>query len=266
MTTVVKIGGRLTEGPYLDEIGNDLATNHDLSPILIVHGGGDLVTRFGERMGIKQKFVTAPSGVRSRYTDDETLQACLMVLAGLVNTRVVQALERHGVQALGLTGADCELVKAERREKILVVEGNRKMAIDGGYSGKPFAVNSGLIKSLFDLKIVPVVAPLGIDGKRDLVNMDGDSAAAAIASGLKADTLLFLSDVDGLLVEGKVVSKVSAAELDGLVKSTGVGMNRKLLSALRALQGGVSKVVISNGKVQRPISSALSGDRGTVIQ
>ncbi len=217
-------------------------------------------------MGIKQKFVMAPSGVRSRYTDGETLQACLMVLAGLVNTRVVQALERQGVQALGLTGADCELIRAERREKILVVEGGKKMAIDGGYSGKPFAVNSGLISHLFDMNIVPVVAPLGIDAKGDLVNMDGDSAAAAIASGLKADTLLFLSDVDGLLIDGKVIPRVQAGALEGLIKTTGVGMNRKLLSALKALRGGVPKVIISNGKAQRPLSAALFDNRGTIIQ
>jgi len=262
----VKIGGRLTEGPYLNEIGSDIAGNPAIGPILIVHGGGDQVTRLGERMGIRQKFITAPSGVRSRYTDEKTLEACMMVLAGLVNTRIVQALERHGVQALGLTGADCELMRADRREKILIIEGGRKMAIDGGYSGKPSVVNSALVKSLFDLGIVPVVAPLGIDASKDLVNMDGDSAAAAIASELKAETLLFLTDVDGLLFDGKVVPKVPAVELDSLIKATGVGMNRKLLSAMRALNGGVSKVIISNGKVQRPISAALSGGRGTVIR
>lgn len=266
MVTIVKIGGRLTEGPFLDGIGADIASNRSLGSLAIVHGGGDLVTRFGERMGIKQKFVTAPSGVRSRYTDDDTLQACLMVLAGLVNTRVVQALERQGVQALGLTGADCGLMQAERREKILVVNQGRKMAIDGGHSGRPIAVNSGLIKSLFELSIVPVVAPLGMDASKDLVNMDGDSVAAAIASALKADSLLFLTDVDGLLVDGKVVSKVSADELEALIKNTGVGMNRKLLSASKALKGGVSKVIISNGKVERPISAALSEGKGTVIE
>jgi acetylglutamate/LysW-gamma-L-alpha-aminoadipate kinase len=265
MVTVIKIGGRLTEGPYLDAIGIDIASHQELSPLLIVHGGGDLVTRFGERMGIKQKFVTAPSGVRSRYTDDETLQACLMVLAGLVNTRVVQALERHGVRALGLTGADCELIQAERREKILIVHEGRKMAIDGGHSGRPSTVNVELIRSLFDLSIVPVVAPLGIDMSKELVNMDGDSAAAALASGLKADTLLFLTDVDGLLDDGKVVSKVSADELDALIKKTGVGMNRKLLSASRALRGGVSKVIVSSGKIERPVSAALLDGKGTVI-
>jgi acetylglutamate/LysW-gamma-L-alpha-aminoadipate kinase len=266
MTTVVKIGGRLTERPFLNEIGADIARNPALGSILIVHGGGDLVTQFGERMGIRQKFVTAPSGVRSRYTDNETLQACLMVLAGLVNTRIVQTFEQQGVQALGLTGADCELIRADRREKIVVVERGRKRAINGGYSGKPSAINSALIESLFDLRIVPVVAPLGIDAGKDLVNMDGDSAAAAIASGLKAETLLFLTDVDGLFADGKVVPRVTPVELDALIKTTGAGMNRKLLSALRALEGGVSKVVISNGKIKRPISAALSNGCGTVIQ
>jgi acetylglutamate/LysW-gamma-L-alpha-aminoadipate kinase len=265
MVIVIKIGGRLTEGPFLDAMGTDLASHQELGPVLIVHGGGDLVTRFGERMGIRQRFVTAPSGVRSRYTDDETLQACLMVLAGLVNTWVVQALERHGVRALGLTGADCELIQAERREKILIVQEGRKMAIDGGHSGRPSAVNSGLIRSLFDLSIVPVVAPLGIDMGKELVNMDGDSAAAALASGLKADVLLFLTDVDGLLDNGKVVPTISIGELDALVKKAGVGMNRKLLSASKALRGGVSRVIISNGKVERPISSALLYGKGTVI-
>jgi acetylglutamate/LysW-gamma-L-alpha-aminoadipate kinase len=265
MVTVIKIGGRLTEGPFLDAIGADLSSHQGLGPVLIVHGGGDLVTRYGERMGIEQKFVTAPSGVRSRYTDDETLQACLMVLAGLVNTRVVQALERHGVNALGLTGVDCQLIQADRRERILVVHEGRKIAIDGGHSGRPSTVNSGLIKSLFDLSIVPVVAPLGIDMGKELVNMDGDSAAAALASALKADVLLFLTDVDGLMDDGKIVQKVSVDELDSLIKKTGVGMNRKLLSASRALKGGVSKVIVSNGKVERPVSAALLDGKGTMI-
>jgi acetylglutamate/LysW-gamma-L-alpha-aminoadipate kinase len=266
LTVVVKVGGRLAEVPFLDEIGADIASNHGLGPILIVHGGGELVTRLGERMGIRQRFVTAPSGIRSRYTDAETLKACLMVLAGLVNTRVVQALERQGVQALGLTGADCGLIRAERRQRILVMDEGRKVAIDGGYSGKPSAINSSLIRTLFDLGIVPVVAPLGIDANKDLVNMDGDSAAAAIAAELRADALVFLTDVDGLLVDGKIVHEVSVDELDGLIKRTGVGMNRKLLSASRALKGGVSKVVVCNGKAGRPISAALSERGGTTIQ
>jgi acetylglutamate/LysW-gamma-L-alpha-aminoadipate kinase len=265
LVTVVKIGGRLTEGPFLDNIGIDISSNPKLGPLLIVHGGGDLVTRFGERMGIKQKFVTSPSGVRSRYTDDETLQACLMVLAGLVNTRVVQALERHGVKAVGLTGADCELIKAERRAKILVVSDGKKMAIDGGHSGRPSAVNSELIDALLGLSIVPVVAPLGIDEQKEMVNMDGDSAAAALAIGLKADLLLFLTDVDGLLVDGELVPRVSLDELEAMTKKTGVGMNRKLLSASKALRSGVGKVVVSNGKVERPISAALLEGRGTTI-
>ncbi len=223
------------------------------------------MTKFGERMGIKQKFVTSPTGVRSRYTDDDTLQACLMVLAGLVNTRVVQALERRGVRALGLTGADCELIQAERREKIIVISDGKKMAIDGGHSGKPSGVNSELIGGLLSLSIVPVVAPLGIDGQKELVNMDGDSAAAAMAIGIKADTLLFLTDVDGLLLDGGVVPRVSRSDLDEIIRRTGVGMNRKLLSASKALKGGVGRVVISNGKIERPISAALLEGRGTVI-
>ena len=266
MVTVIKIGGRLTEGPFLDRIGADIASSHDLGPFVIVHGGGDLVTKFGERMGVRQKFVTAPSGVRSRYTDDDTLQVCTMVLAGLVNTRVVQAMVRQGVKAIGLTGADCELIRADRREKILVASEGKKLVMDGGHSGRPSSVNSDFLRSLLDLSIVPVVAPLGIDAENELVNMDGDSAASALASGLKADVLLFLSDVDGLLVDGKVIPAVPGSELDALIAKTGVGMNRKLLSASKALKGGVSKVVISSGKVERPVSSALLDGKGTAIQ
>jgi acetylglutamate/LysW-gamma-L-alpha-aminoadipate kinase len=265
MVTVIKIGGRLTEGLHVGKMAADIASGGH-GPFVIVHGGGDLVTRYGEMMGIKQKFVTAPSGVRSRYTDDQTLEACLMVLAGLVNTRIVQAMERGGVRALGLTGADCGLIQAQRREKILVVTGGRKVVMDGGHSGKPSAVNSELLRSLLELKIVPIVAPLGIDAEGELVNMDGDSAAAALAAALKADVLLFLTDVDGLLRDGRIVSSVPRGQLDALVSQTGVGMNRKLLSASRALKGGVSKVIISNGKVERPITAALVGGKGTVIQ
>jgi acetylglutamate/LysW-gamma-L-alpha-aminoadipate kinase len=265
LSTVIKLGGRVARQPFLSKVAMDVTSLRSRIKFVVVHGGGDLVTAYAQKLNVPQRFVVSPSGIRSRLTDDETLNLCIMVMGGLVNTAVVQALEAEKVQAVGLTGADCSLIKAIRKERIVVINEGRKMVTDGRRSGKPLTINVSFLRGLLDMGITPVIAPLGSDQDGQMVNMDGDSVAAAIASALKADTLLFLSDVDGVIDGGRVLNRCALPEVEALARTAGYGMNRKLLAAVAALKGGVGRVIISNGKAEKPVSTALFEGRGTVI-
>lgn len=255
----------MAQRPFLSKVATDISSLGSRIKFVVVHGGGDTVTAYAQRMNVPQKFVVSPSGIRSRLTDDETLNLCTMVMGGLVNTTIVQALEAEKLQAVGLTGADCSLLKAIRRERIVVINEGRKMVADGGRSGKLVAVNASFLQDLLGMGVIPVIAPLGLDQAGSMVNMDSDSVAAGVASALKADTLLFLTDMDGVVHGGRVLDRCALPDVEAMVRTTGYGMNRKLLAAAAALKGGVGKVIISNGKVEKPISGALLEGRGTVI-
>ncbi|MEM1571982.1 [LysW]-aminoadipate/[LysW]-glutamate kinase [Pyrobaculum sp.] len=223
---------------------------------VVVHGGGCLVNEVMKKMGIEPKNLTHPGGLVSRYTDLETLKAFVMAM-GWINKYIVASLHALGVEALGLTGADLGVVKAKRKERVLVVdERGRQRVVDGGYVGRITEVDAA--------KLAPpplkVLAPLAVSERGELLNVDGDQLAFDVARGVKADKLVLLSDVDGLYIGGKVVPRLTAEEAEALVKSEEVrgGMKRKLLMAAEAAKLGI-EVIISNGLADLPIDSALNG-------
>ena len=244
----------------------DVAKVSKEEKVVLIHGGGDVVTEYSRRLGIEPRFVTSPSGVRSRYTSKEELEVYVMVMAGKLNKEVVAELTSLGVKAVGLSGADGAVLLAERKKRIIIVdERGRKRVIEGGYTGKVVGVNAELLNELLSMGYVVVVAPLAIDSEGTLLNVDGDQAACAIATALKAKELVMLTDVDGVLIGGEVVKEIRVSEVDELVRKVGFGMNRKLLMVKEALKSGVGKVVISSGLVSEPVTHALSGG-GTVLR
>ena len=265
MVLVVKVGGRaLTKN--LRGILEDLASISRELDVVLVHGGGDVVSEYSRRLGIEPKFVISPSGVRSRYTDRDELDVYVMVMAGKINKEMIAALKSLGVSAVGLSGADGGLLTAERKKRILVLdERGRKRVIEGGFTGKVVRVNADLVTSLLRMGYVVVVAPVAVADDGTLLNVDGDQGACAIARALKAEELVFLTDVSGVLVDGELVKEIKAGSIDELVKKVGFGMNRKLLMIREVLESGTKKVIISSGLVQRPITQALSGF-GTVVR
>ena len=263
---VTKVGGSILNDGLSQNIALDLKNVTLTNQCVFVHGGGIEVTEIAVKLGKLQRFVVSPQGIRSRYTDRETADIYTMVMAGKLNKQTVLALQKYGVQAIGLSGLDGLLVRALRKKRLLVVdERGRKMAIDGGYTGTITAINSTLLHLLMDGGYVPVVSPIAVSEEFESLNVDGDRVAANIAGSLKADLLVLLTNVVGLLIDGKVVPKLSTLEIEEILSKIGPGMITKVHAAIEALNLGVKEVVISSGLIEKPISSVIEHQVGTVI-
>ena len=262
----IKIGGSVVDNLHPSTI-SDIKKIVDAEGVILVHGGGKEVTKVCEQLGKEPKFVTSPSGIKSRYTDKETAEIFTMVMAGRINKTIVQMLQKNGINAIGLSGVDAKIIQAERKKKLLIVnEKGRKQAIDGGYTGRIKEINSRFIKSLLDQGLTPVISPIAISEESDFLNVDGDRAAAYVAGKVGSDKVLFITNVDGLLMDDKLVTKLTLAEAKEIRPKIGPGMEKKILASTEALDMGVKEALIANGQKENPISSAISHDNCTVIQ
>ena len=262
----IKIGGSVVDNLHPTTI-SDIKKVAETEGVVLVHGGGKEVTKVCEQLGKEPKFVTSPSGIKSRYTDKETAEIFTMVMSGRINKTKVRMLQQNGINAVGLSGVDGKVIEAERKKKLLIVnEKGRKQAIDGGYTGKISKVNAPLIKSLLDQGLTPVISPIAISEESEFLNVDGDRAAAYVAGAIKSDKVLFITNVDGLLMDDKLVQKLTLAEAKEIRPKIGPGMEKKILAATEALDMGVKEALIGNGQKENPISSAISHDNCTVIQ
>ena len=266
MLLVVKMGGSILKEGASSELISDLKALAKEHKLVLVHGGGVEVTEIAAKLGKEQKFIVSPEGFRSRYTDKETIEIFTMVMAGKINKQIVAALQSQGIPALGLSGLDGMLLKAERKKRLVIVdERGRKKVIDGGYTGKINEVNVDLLGFLFEKGYVPVVTPIAVSEEFEPLNVDGDRTATVVAGALQADRLILLTDVQGLVLKGKQVQKISATEAKEALSSVGKGMSTKVHAALEALNQGVNEVLITSGIGKLPISSVLKHECGTVI-
>lgn len=265
---VVKLGG--TEGVDFSAICNDAA---DLlaqgKKLVFVHGGSAEANALGEAIGSPPKFITSPSGYTSRYTNRETLEIFLMAVNGKVNSLLVEQLHMLGLNALGLSGMDGKLMLATRKGVIQSVENGKRKIIRDDYTGKIEKVNVSLLETLLEGGYFPVIAPVAISEKGEALNVDADRAAAMIASALKAEILVLLTAVPGLMEkfpdESTIIKNLPQTKLSSALVVAQGRMKKKVLGAEEALQGGVGSVIIADGRIQNPISNALAGN-GTVIQ
>lgn len=261
----IKIGGSIVDGLHPSTI-SDIKKVSQQEKIILVHGGGKEVTKISEALGKEQKFIVSPGGIKSRYTDKETVEIFAMVMSGKINKLIVSMLQKNGINAVGLSGIDGQLIQAERKKKLVIInEKGRKMAIDGGYTGKIKDVNANLIKSILDQGYLPVISPIAISEEFDMLNVDGDRAAAYVAGKMKSDKILFLTNVDGLLMNDKLVRNLSLAEAKEIMPKVGFGMEKKILAATESLEMGVKQALIANGQRENPISAAIANDNCTVI-
>jgi acetylglutamate/LysW-gamma-L-alpha-aminoadipate kinase len=266
MLLVIKMGGSILKEGASSELVSDLKTLAKTNRIVLVHGGGVEVTETAAKLGKEQQFIISPEGFRSRYTDKETMEIFTMVMAGKINKQIVAALQSQGIAAVGLSGLDGLLLKAERKKRLIVVdERGRKKVIDGGYTGKITEVNVDLLGLLLEKSYVPVVTPIAMSEEFEPLNVDGDRTAAVVAGALKADRLILLTDVEGLMMKGKPVPKITAPEAEEALSRIGKGMSTKVHAALEALNQGVKEVLVTSGVRQHPISSALNHESGTVM-
>ncbi len=258
---IVKIGGsviRKNINPVLNEVKSLIERG---TKIVLIHGGGYFINEIMEKMGLKPKFVVSPSGVVSRYTDYETLRAYVMGMM-YINKELVSRLQAIGVNAIGLSGVDACLLRAKKREHIIIIdERGRQRAIDGGYTGKVEAVNAEFLNGILRQGLIPVIAPIAIDPNiGSPLNIDGDQVLEAVSMALKPNHAFILTDVDGVIVEGKVVKEVNVESAETLFKHPDVkgGMKRKVYTAMQLAKRGIY-TIITNGIIENPIKSALEG-------
>jgi len=265
---VVKVGGGV--GIDYDALCADIAELWRAGQrLVLVHGGSHETNVLAERLGHPPRFVTSPSGYSSRYTDRETLEIFMMAYAGKVNKLIVERLQSLGVNAVGLSGLDGRLLEGKRKAAIRIVEDGKQKVLRDDWTGTIERVNAGLLTILLDAGYLPVVAPLASSDTGEALNVDGDRAAAALAVGLGADTLLLLSNVPGLLRafpdEASLILQIPRAEVEEFLPVAQGRMKKKVLGAAEALAGGVGRVILGDARSAQPISRALAG-QGTVIE
>jgi acetylglutamate kinase len=253
MRLVIKLAGALLDdAAAVEQIARQMAAlsrgGHEL---LVIHGGGKIFTSTLARMGIESRFVQG-----LRVTDRETRDVAVMVFAGLLNKRLTAALCREGVTAVGISAADSECFLAEPMQ---LEEQTGRL----GYVGYITGVNLGFLESLWRARIVPVACCLGQGPDGELYNINADQMAAACAEYVRADRLIFLTDVAGLLDGAEVVKAVTCEGIEQLICSSRVsgGMVLKLEACKRALNAGVKQVRIVGGAIPGALLKAANGAR-----
>ena len=263
---VVKLGG--TEGVDFSAICKDVAALvAQGQKLVLVHGGSSEANQLGEALGRPARFITSPSGYTSRYTDRATLEIFVMAVNGKVNSLLVEQLQKLNVNALGLSGVDGRLLAARRKESIQSIENGKRIIIRDDYTGTIEQVNVELLNLLLTNGYVPVVAPMAVSPAGESLNVDADRAAAMLAAALSASSLL-LTAVPGLMRnfpdESTLIRQLPQNKLPEALEAAQGRMKKKVLGAEEALKGGVGRVIIADGRIENPISNALSGN-GTVI-
>jgi [amino group carrier protein]-L-2-aminoadipate 6-kinase len=265
---VIKVGG--TEGLDYTAICADITKIIEAGhSIVVVHGGSAETNQLGEMLNIPQRTIISPSGHTSRYTDIETLEVFIMAVNGKINTKLVQGLQKHGLNAFGLSGVDGRLILAERKKAIISIDNGKKRVIRDDMSGKITHIDQNLLSLLVEKNHIPVIAPLAISLDGEILNVDADRVAAHIAFSIQADLLILLTAVPGILQdfpnESSLIKTLKFNQLDNVISKVVQGrMKKKVLAAKEALSGGVKKIIITDGRSKSPITDALKGN-GTWI-
>jgi acetylglutamate kinase len=267
-TFVVKLSGKVTENQEnLISLAEEMALLHQVGiRICVVHGGGKQLSELAKKLGIEQTIIEG-----RRVTDDATLEMAKMIFAGKINTDILAALRNRGIEAVGLSGVDGNIVHAEKRppKEILNRETGVKDKVDFGHVGDVVQINARLLTVLLDHGYLPVISSLGADDEGTVFNINADTIAAEIAVQLKAEKLILLSDVDGLYLTagdpGTKVSRVTAAEAGDLISSGAAsgGMIPKLQSIIVLLERGVHSAHIISGTKRNALLSEIFTDKGT---
>lgn len=232
---------------------------------IIVHGGGPQISKVMERMGLKPVFIEG-----QRVTDAETMDVVEMVLVGTVNKSIVSLINQAGGKAVGLSGRDGNLIEVEKMTIYRYTGEDRPPEIiDIGRVGKVNRVNPEVLFTLIESDFIPVIAPVGVGPEGVAYNVNADLVAGAIAGSLKAEKLIYLTDVEGVKDEkGALISTLFVSQIEELI-SRGVargGMIPKLKSARKALLSGVSKVHIIDGRIPHSLIIELFTDEGLGTQ
>lgn len=249
-TVVIKLGGHaMGSDEAMATFARDVVLMQmvGIHPV-IVHGGGPMINAMLDKLGVESTFVNG-----KRVTDQTTMEVVEMVLSGVVNKRIVQAINAQGGKAVGISGKDANLMLC------------RQTNPDLGFVGTPDQMDPTVLRDFFGAGTIPVIAPLGGGADGETFNVNGDTAAGAIAGALQADRLLLLTDVAGVKNgDGEVVTELTASQIremtaDGTIAG---GMIPKTETALDAIERGVRAVVILDGRVANAVLLELFTDHG----
>ncbi|PWS37470.1 acetylglutamate kinase [Falsiroseomonas bella] len=266
---VVKYGGHaMGEEETALRFGRDIALLEQVgvNPV-VVHGGGPQINAMLKRLNVKSTFVQG-----LRVTDAEMLDVVEMVLAGPVNKQVAEAITRAGAMAVGISGKDGGLIRARKLTRTVRDPGsNIEQVLDLGFVGEPEEVNPRVLELMIGADIVPVVAPVGVGADGQTYNINADTVAGAIAGKLRAERLLMLTDVRGVLDrEGKLIPEMTVAEVRRGIEEGWIsgGMIPKVETCIYAVERGVKGAVILDGRVPHAVLLELftDGGAGTLIK
>jgi acetylglutamate kinase len=256
---VIKYGGAaMVQEEFKASFAQDIVLLQSLGmhPV-VVHGGGPEVTQAMKAMGQEAQFVEG-----LRVTNRESLRITEMVLSGTINKEIIAHLNRAGGNGVGVSGKDGRLIKARKMDNV--------KGIDLGFVGEIVSINPELLRLLLDKGFIPVVSPIGMGDDGHTYNINADTAASRIAAALHAQKMLFMTDVDGVLENGKLLSRLTTAQVHALIERgviTG-GMLPKVEAMLHCLAHGVTSAHILNGIDHHAIIAELFTDKGigTVIE
>ena len=262
-TIVIKYGGNaMVDEELKDSFARDivLMKTVGINPV-VVHGGGPQIGELLKRIGKESKFVKG-----MRVTDSETMDVVEMVLGGLVNKQIVNLINQKGGNAVGLTGKDGDMIRAHK----LVFEKdspemNASEIVDIGHVGDVSSIDSSVIDMLVSGNFIPVVAPIGVGQDGQSYNINADLVAGKLAETLKAEKLILLTNIAGLLdKDDKLLTGLSANKVSELIKDGTIhgGMLPKIRCALEAVQAGVSAAHIIDGRVQHAVMLEIFTDEG----
>ncbi|MCX7832136.1 MAG: acetylglutamate kinase [Actinobacteria bacterium] len=248
-TIVIKYGGKaMIDSELQQSVVKDIALLSLVGiRVVLVHGGGPQINQYLELLGIRPAFVDG-----LRVTDEKTMEVVRMVLTGKINKELVVLLKKQGISAIGLSGEDAGLLEARKLNKKL------------GYVGSVVSVRTEIIQSLLDDGFLPVIATTALGEEGESLNVNADDAAAKIASAIEAEKIIFLTDVDGVIVDGKLASRLSSKEVRNLIRLGKIegGMKPKLEACLESLSNFVRYAHILNGTVQHSLILELFTDSG----
>ncbi len=268
-TIVVKYGGHaMGEEALAEDFGRDIALLKQvgINPV-VVHGGGPQINAMLQRLAIPSTFVDG-----LRVTSAEMVEVVEMVLAGSVNKHVANLINRAGALAVGICGKDGGLIRARRLRRTVRDPGSRiEHVLDLGFVGEPEAVDVRVVHALTGAGLIPVIAPVGVGADGETYNINADTVAGAVAGALGARRLLMLTDVAGVLDEGKrLIPEMTLADVEAGIASGMIsgGMIPKVECCANAVRGGVKGAVILDGRVPHAclLEMFTEGGIGTLIR
>lgn len=264
-TVVIKYGGHAMVNDELRQaVAKDVVLMKfvGMNPV-IVHGGGPGINRMLKLVGKESEFING-----LRVTDGETMEIVEMVLAGKINKEIVSMINCHGGAAVGISGKDASLIKADKKSTLVDSEHEGTREVDLGHVGQVAAINPDIINTVIEKGYIPVVAPIGMGADGESYNINADTAAGEIAGALAADKLVLLTDVEGIMRDSTdadtLISSLAVSQIPTLIKQGIIsgGMIPKVECCVRALDKGVGRTHIVDGRLKHSLLLEIFTDQG----